>query len=259
MDKSLSRQRKRFDYKSYPLIHDQALYVLSLSSQKVLYSKNIQRLLGYSEKEFDYNAVYKLIHPDDYPLVRHIVRSTLLFSSRYGINKDSVLFLTYRIRKKDGSYIRVQRTSGICRLTKNRNLERNYSIIQDISYMTLDNKVRWKWNSPTVSDEIYRKFVEFTPDQFFTKGQQRVFDLMRRGLMEKDIAEKLDVKLSTVTTQRKKMLKRLNCSTTKELIEYFEKNHPDIPKPKPVDRNEDKEADQSDGKANSDKSKSSGD
>ncbi len=226
--KRISSDRKRFDYRNYPLVHNQAIYVLSLSEEKVTYTKNIDLLLGYEESEFSYNSPFELIHPDDYPTVRHIVKSTLLYSAANGISHDSVLYLTYRIKKKDGTYIRIQRTSGISRLKRNRSLDGNYSIIQDISYMNLDNTVRWRWDSPSTDLKEYRKFVSFNPEEFLTPRQVEVYNGYKNGKTESEIAEILGVKPSTIKTLRKRMLSRLNCHSVSEMIEYFENSYPEI-------------------------------
>lgn len=226
--KRIAGDRRRFDYRSYPLIHNQAMYVLSLSEEKVTYTKNIDLLLGYDESEFTFDSPFELIHPDDYPTVRHIVKSTLLFSATKGMSDDSVLYLTYRLRKKDGSYIRVQRTSGVYRLKRNRSLDGNYSIIQDITYMNLDNPVRWKWDSPVADIREYRRFVRYSPEEFLTRRQAEVYRHYRNGKAESEIAEILGVKPSTIKTLRKRMLSRLNCTTVGEMIEYFENSYPEL-------------------------------
>lgn len=237
VDKTLSKEREQFNYRRYPLIHNQAMYVLSLANQEVAYTKNIQKLLGYDETEFNYDSPFSLVHPDDYPVVRHIVKSVLLFSAENGMPRDSILYLTYRIRKKDGSYIRVQRTSGICRVKRNRSLEGNYSILQDISYMNSGNVVRWKWDSPSTDAKAFRSVVEFDPQQVFTSKQFIIFQYLKKGLLEKEIAEKMKVKPSTIKTQKERMMKRLNCDTPSEMMMYFEKNHPEIKEEPEDDKN----------------------
>jgi DNA-binding CsgD family transcriptional regulator len=225
---ALSRDRVQFNYRRYPLIHNQAMYVLSLANQDVAYTKNIEQLLGYDETEFTYDSAFSLIHPEDYPVVKHIVKSVLVFSAEKGMPRDSILFLTYRLKKKDGSYIRVQRTSGICRVKRNRTLEGNYSILQDISYMNLGNAVRWKWDRPSIDSKEFQNIVEFDPKQVFTPKQYLIFQLLKESLPDKEIGDRMRVKPSTIKTQKKRMLARLNCNSVAEMMLYFEKNHPEV-------------------------------
>jgi len=228
VESSLSKDRAQFKYRKHPLIHNQAMYVLSLANQEVAYTKNIEDLLGYTESEFTYDSAFSLIHPEDYPVVKHIVKSVLLLSSKKGLPRDSVLYLTYRIRKKNGSYLNVQRTSGICRVKRNQTLEGNYSILQDISYLNLGNVVRWRWDSPSIDKKAFRKVVEFDPKKVFTPKQYSIFRYLKKDMLEKDIAKKMKVKPSTIKTQKERMMERLNCGTVSEMMEYFDKNHPEI-------------------------------
>jgi len=228
VDPALSREREQFNYRRYPLIHNQAMYVLSLTNQEVAYTKNIEKLLGYETSEFNYDSAFSLVHPEDYPVVKHIVKSVLLSSADRGMPRDSILYLTYRIRRKDGSYMKVQRTSGICRVRRNRSLEGNYSILQDISYLNSGNVVRWRWDSPSIDSQAFRRLVEFDPKKVFTPKQYVIFQYLKKGLLEKEIAEKMKVKPSTIKTQKERMMARLNCDTPSEMMMYFEKNHPEI-------------------------------
>ncbi|MGB6037984.1 MAG: PAS domain-containing protein, partial [Cryomorphaceae bacterium] len=194
----LSSERAKFQYKKYPLIHNQAMYVLSLANQEVAYTKNIEDLLGYSKAEFTYDSAFSLIHPEDYPVVKHIVKSVLVLSSETSLPRDSILYLTYRIRKKNGSYLKVQRTSGICRVKRNQTLEGNYSILQDISYLNLGNTVRWKWDSLSVDKNEFRRVVEFDPKKVFTRKQFMIFQYLQKDFPEREIAQQMGVKLSTI-------------------------------------------------------------
>lgn len=225
---TLSLERKQFNYRRYPLIHNQAMYVLSLSNQEIAYTKNIEHLLGYEEAEFTYDLAFSLIHPDDYPVVMHIVKSIFIYYTDEGMPRDSVLYLTYRIKRKDGNYIKVQRTSGICRVKRNKTLDGNYSILQDISYLNLGNAVRWKWDSPSIESGEFQRLVEFSPRDVFTPKQSLIFEYLQQEFTEKEIAERMGVKPSTIKTQKKRMLLRLNCKNVTEMMEYFEKNYPSL-------------------------------
>jgi DNA-binding CsgD family transcriptional regulator len=222
VEKPLATEEWKFDYRKFQPMHNQAIYVLSLRGKELVYQKNIESLLGFDEDEFNYTSPFSLIHPEDYPVVKHIVKATLVFSALHGMTEDAVLNLTYRLRKKDGTYIRVQRSSGVCRLTRSRLLEGNYSILQDISYLNLDNRVRWQWDSPTIDISKYRRFIQLAPEDFFTNREQEVYRLMRQGITEKEMAEILGISIHTLRSHRKKMLHKVNCKSTAELVDHFE-------------------------------------
>ncbi len=213
---------KKFSYTTYPLLHNEALYVLDLKDNKVIYQRGIKDLLGYEEEEFDYDTPFNIVHPDDLPVVRKVLMSTLEFSQKHGITTDSTFRISCRYKKKDGSYIKVQRTSGVCRLNSNRTLRSHYSVVQDISYLGLSNAVRWYWDSPTADLSGYRKFIDVSPVDLFSKRELEVFELLKNGLDSKTIAETLGLSYHTIIGYRKNMLHKTSCRNTFELLQMFE-------------------------------------
>lgn len=217
-----SEDTGRISYKDFTLVHNQAIYVLSLRDKEIQFQRNIHKLLGYDDNEFNFDLAIQIVHPKDYPIIRHIVKSTLAFCAMYGMPEDAVLYLTYRVRKKDGSFIKIQRISGVCQLSKDRHLAGNYSLLQDISYMHTGSTVRWHWSSPNVDRDIFRKFVNLSPTTFFTKRELDVFREMKKGGTESEIADSLEISVHTLKSHRKHMLGKVGCKTTAEMVEFFE-------------------------------------
>lgn len=218
-----SEDAMKISHENYTLVNNQAFYIFSLRDKEIQFQKNINRLLGYQADEFNFDLAVRIIHPKDFPVISHIIKFTLAFSAMYGMPEDAVLYLTYRVRKKDGTYIKVQRTSGVCKLSKGRHLTGNYSFLQDISYMNTGNVVRWHWSSPNVDREIFRKFVNLSPTVFFTKREIEVFKEMKKGGTEPEIADKMNISVHTLKSHRKHMLNKVSCKTTAEMVEFFER------------------------------------
>lgn len=210
-----------FDYHSYPLFPNQAMYVLSLDTGELIYQRNVLSLLGYPEQEFTFNSPFDLIHEHDFPLVKDIVRNTLNFSRIHGLPEESVLCITYRMLKKNGSYIKVQRLSGICPNPDGNLLRFNYSILQDISYAGMNTDVRWDWNSPGLNKEAYLNAIKIEPEQKFTKRENDIIELILEGLDGHSIANKLGISYNTVKTHRKNIFHKAGCSSATELTHYL--------------------------------------
>ncbi len=222
VSRSIDKEYKKFNYTTYPILENEAIYALDLKHRKVSFQRGIFELMGYTEEEFDFDLVFEMVHPDDLPVVRKVLMSTLAHSKKHGISTDSVFRISFRARKKDGSYIKVQRISGISRLNPNQSLRGHYSIIQDISYLGLSNAVRWDWNSPTADLSGYRKYVDVSPVDLFSKREQEVFELLKRGLDSKGIASNLGLSHHTIIGYRKNMLHKANSRNTFELLQMFE-------------------------------------
>lgn len=211
-----------FDYSNFPLTPSQALYIMSIKDKRVVYQRNILKLLGYHEQEFHFDTMFDMMHRDDKPIVETIVKNTLAFSAVNGMPESAVLYLTYRMKRKDGNYIKVQRISGVNGVTKANALDSNYSILQDISYMGLSTAVRWDWNSPTLNKEAYQKYIKVLPEDLFSKREMQIYQLMKKGLKGAEIAEKLNISPNTVKSHKHKMMLKTGLFSTGDLVDYFE-------------------------------------
>lgn len=211
-----------FDYTEFPLTPSQALYIMSIKEERLVYQRNILQLLGYHEDEFNFDNVFNLMHRDDRPIVETILKNTLTFSYKHGMSEKATLYLTYRMRKKDGSYIKIQRISGVCRVTDSNALEWNYSILQDVSYMQLSSAVRWNWDSPTLNKEAYQKYIQVLPQDLFSSRELEIYHCIMDGLSGPETAKKLNISANTVKSHKHKMAQKVGVATSAELIDYFE-------------------------------------
>ncbi|HKL03608.1 MAG TPA: LuxR C-terminal-related transcriptional regulator [Cryomorphaceae bacterium] len=224
IDSGFTSGRGRFKYRSYPLIANQAIYVTSMRNHELVYHRNIKELLGYSDKEFTYDSLFSAIHPDDYPDVKRIVGSTLQVFAQKGLARSSAFFLTYRMRKKDGSYIHVQRTSGVCSLQANKTLRGHFSIIEDISYQYPSAGVRWLWHLPGCDVNELRKEVSNSVFDELTIREMEVLLELRQGQTSEDIAKRLNISVSTVNSHRQNIILKSGAKSTVEAVQSFERS-----------------------------------
>lgn len=68
---------------------------------------------------------------------------------------------------------------------------------------------------PSVDSDFFARLLERYPN--LTKGQIRLCGLLRAGLSSSDIAQQLHVSIETVTTQRKRLRKRMNLDSAEKL------------------------------------------
>lgn len=86
ISKTGNESMSTFDYSNFPLTPSQALYIMSLKEERVVYQRNILNLLGYHEQEFRFDNMFGLMHHDDKPIVETIVKNTLAFSEANGMS-----------------------------------------------------------------------------------------------------------------------------------------------------------------------------
>jgi DNA-binding CsgD family transcriptional regulator len=214
--------RPRFSYKTYPLLNTQALYVVSMRDGEMLYHRNIDNLLGYKKSEFDYKKALSIIHPDDYKLAQPIFQGTIDYSEKFGVPEDNCFYISFRMQKKDGTYLSVQQVSGVCKLHQDKTLNCYYSILQDISYLNSIIGVKWYWDNKELNEEEYRKMIGRSAHHTFTKREVQVFELLKMGMKSEDIANELGLTVHTVNTHRKNMLKKTGAKSSLEMIQLFD-------------------------------------
>ncbi len=214
--------RPRFSYKNYPLLNTQALFVVSMRTAEMIYQRNIDNLLGYNEKEFDYNKTLEIVHPDDYRIAQPILQGTIDYSEKFGVPEDNCFYISFRMRKKDGTYLSVQQVSGVCKLHQDKTLKCYYSILQDISYLRSNIGVKWYWDNKQLDEEEFRKMIGRSAHHTFTVRELEVFELLKMGMKSEEIAKELNLTVNTVNTHRKNMLKKTGAKSSLEMIQLYD-------------------------------------
>jgi DNA-binding CsgD family transcriptional regulator len=211
------------DILNYPLTSGQCLYILDYSNKTVRYQRGVEELLGYTPKEFTFDLVTSFFHPDDYDMVSRLMKAILSFATE-NQSKDIAFTLTYRVRKKDGSYLKVIRQSSSFDLDNNGRIISNLSMLSDISFLSPFTKVEWKFEAPGLDAEKFRKQVTKEYKGFFSDKEMEVIKSLNEGLSSKEIAEKLNLSKHTIDTHRRNMLYKAQCKNTVELMNFCKHN-----------------------------------
>lgn len=211
---------------NFPLIEGKhALYIVDWKNEEVVYSRGLHALLGYDEGSKSATELIKGYHPDDKLFVHRIIRGTVRhFIEHTSKGLKEYLNLTYRLRKKDGSYIKVLRQSTVFRLGSEGKPIMNMSFITDISFISNNDKVEWDvyashLNRSTLKQEVYQEFIHF-----FTEREKQVIRCMAEGLTNIEIAKRLHISKHTVGTHRKNMMAKAKSSNARELLDFCRKN-----------------------------------
>jgi DNA-binding CsgD family transcriptional regulator len=212
--------------KNFPLIEGkQCLYIIDWKASKILYYDGVKEMLGYDDAEFNLDLILNYFHPDDIKFVNRIIKGAVEHSVINSVTgKRPFLNLTFRVQKKDGTYLKVLRQSSAYQVDKNGKLLSNFSILTDISFINNNNKVEWEIFTNTIDAEAFKKNVFQEFQDFFTLRELDIIQLIHQGLKTKDIAEKLCVSSHTIATHRKNILSKSNCHSSNELLDFCNKN-----------------------------------
>lgn len=211
----------------FPLIKSkQSLYIMDWQQSKITYSKGIEDMLGHTSEEFNMHAALNFIHPDDLKIVNRIIRGIINYSVNTTLlSTKQYLTMTFRVQKKDGSYMKVLRQSSPYQMDVDGKFISNLTFLTDISFMKAnDSLVEWDVFSDDMDlskfkEKIYKEFINF-----FTPREMEVLYLIQNEFTNLQIASQLFISPHTVAVHRKNIFKKSNSHNAKELIEFCKLN-----------------------------------
>jgi len=209
-----------------PLIRGkQCMYIMDWPKYKLTYTRGAEDMLGYNGNEFDMDLALNYIHPEDIKIVSRIIKGTVKNAIKIGFEgENNYALVTYRVQKKDGTYINVLRQSTPWELDSDGNLLSSLSFMIDISFISNNNKVEWDifangLDNVSFKRNIYKEFIDF-----FTDRELEIINCISKYCTNSEIAQNLFISEHTVKTHRKKIFKKANCHNRIELLYFCEKN-----------------------------------
>ena len=226
-DMKLEHQRALKLIRNFHPVGNQFVYALSYLNNEVLsLTGNIHRMLGYEAREVnDVDFFYSRIHPDDLDSVKSLTLKAI--SACTGENRlvpmEQVFHFIYRIRRKDGNYILVQRQSGLLTKDANHDMITSFGIYTDVSHLTNSQEVHAHMSGPTIPE--FRFSEPSSPGKAkFTQRERQVISLLAEGMSSKQIANELFISKETVSTHRKNILRKSGTTNSSGLMAYIFKN-----------------------------------
>ncbi len=209
----------------FPMSDGQCFYVFDWQKNEVTHASGVQRLLGYEPNELNVDLLTTFIHPDDIDIVSRVTKGSIDHAINNEVPaREYVFLLTCRLRKKDGSYVRILRQSGMYELDDKQRMISNFSILTDVSFMKVGNGVWWEVRAPNLDAEQFRKSVGQAFSDFFSRREFEILSMLAEGKLSKEISSLLNISVHTVDTHRRKMLKKAAVGNTVELINFARQN-----------------------------------
>lgn len=208
-----------------PINSKQCIYVVDWQNSVISYQRNLLEVLGYHEDEFTLETLLNIAHPDDLNHVKRITQAVVnhvTINTKFS-NDNSSLNITYRFRKKDGSYVKMLRQSTLLEKTTQGLMKSNFSLLTDISFFDQTNTINWEYIATQkehglLRNEVYKEF-----SNFFTKREIEIIRLISNKFKTKEIAKQLHISEHTVYSHRKNILRKSNCNNATQLEEFCNK------------------------------------
>jgi DNA-binding NarL/FixJ family response regulator len=147
-----------------------------------------------------------------------------MFATDNNVTEGVGFYLCCRIKHKNGNYIKVLRQSNVIQTDENGSIISNFSLLTDMSFLNLSNKVEWRFECPGLDKEKFRKYVVKEYKGFFSARELEIISELKQGLKSEQIARKLHISKHTVDTHRRKVLKKASCKNTVELLNFCFQN-----------------------------------
>ena len=206
------------------VIENSSISIFDLYKKKHLYlSSRFETIFGYNiQKAHREGNIYfdKKVHPQDIIDATKIGNYFLKIAFALPIDerKNYKLINDYRIKNRNGNYVRVIEQFQTLELDKHGNIWLALCVMdispnQDLN-MPLQNKVI---NFKT--GESYH-FPEKTKEIDLSKREKEILGLISEGLMSKEIADNLFISVHTVNTHRQKIIEKLGVKNSIEAIKF---------------------------------------
>ncbi len=208
----------------YPLGLSQCLYVHNYQTSSITFQKGVFEFLGYTPEEINSDLIHSYFHPDDAGMVLRIIQAAVSYAIDHNLYQDGHLYLTFRLRKKNGEYIKVLRQSNVFEVDNNGKFISNLSLLTDISYMNTANCVEWKFDASGLDQEAFKKYIGHQYENFFSPRELEIVNGIHSGLSSEEIGNLLFISRHTVDTHRRNILRKAGCKNTLDLMSFCHQN-----------------------------------
>lgn len=198
-------------------------FVIDFYDMSIVSSSANLRDLVDVQGEITLNSIIATIHPDDMQFVAIAEKACIDYLyKKIGNNKQQKYKLNYCFRAKhpDGSYRMLSRQGIILTVDDNGGFAKCLNIFTDISHLTVTNSYKISMigiNEPSFLN-IDIGYSNSSASQKLTSRELDILKLIAEGLGTKEIAERLNVSVHTISTHRKNILTKSNARSITNLV-----------------------------------------
>ncbi len=185
-------------------------------------SNEITRVLGYEPDEVDVPFFLSKIHPDDQPWFLNFENKSAEFFAtlsheqipNYKVRYD------YRIRKKNGNYIRILQQVVTIQIGEDNGLLRTFGVHTDISHIKQQGVPVLSFiglNGEPSYINVDAKKIFSLEKPFLTAREKEILCLLIEGKTSDEIGRQLFISKLTVDSHRKNLLNKTGCINTAAL------------------------------------------
>lgn len=199
-------------------VSNSGITVFDMYQQKHVYTSfNFGGLFGDCEEGID-----ERVHPDDlYPLMKNGIGALKFLYANKDNVEDYKMISEFRIRNAVGQYVRVIEQYSLLEKDKAGNAWLSLSVLDLSPDQTAFKAV--KGNLLNIRENKLFSIEGLISSKKTTELSAReitVLQLIKEGLLSKEISEQLFISVHTVNTHRQRILEKLDVSNSMEAVRY---------------------------------------
>lgn len=172
------------------------IFIYDCYENSILYvNKAFETLTGYNSHEFNLDFLIGMIHPEDVPYFKYL------------------LSYSYRIKTKNGSYIRILRQCQALEVNNSGHLTKTLVIHKRIADFDVLPKNDYK-----ILDKSNNVYINEQNSYNLSERELEILNLIKLGYNSERIAFELKISTNTVRTHRKNILTKAKSNSFIELI-----------------------------------------
>lgn len=205
---------------SFMLMPRQAFYIFDWRTNTIPYQRGISELLGYQAHEFTTSTLGDYVHPDDADRYLHLVRISNEWARTTRPEPfESGAMLDYRVRHKNGHYLKVIRESTIYEYCRNHAPRSSMNMLTNLTGIKHENSVNLTITN-IKTGEVYLENRDAFPSGFMlSEREMEILLRLKKGMNSTAIGEELFISRHTVDTHRRNMLAKTGCRNVMEMVQ----------------------------------------
>jgi DNA-binding CsgD family transcriptional regulator len=228
LDYSILNQHISF-LESMSILQNSVVSIFDLAEMEHVYlSPNFADLLGWDPGKIlspENEYINQRMHPDDLAHLNCV--SWQFFEILLRVDpawreqmKFIKLIMDYRTQGKDGNYVRVIEQHKLLELDRFGNIWLSMSVMDLSPDQDLASLCRYRLVN-TQSGELYHfPSVDSLAKQKLSLREKEILQLLSKGLISRQIADKLFISVNTVNTHRQRIIEKLSVSNTVEAVQH---------------------------------------
>jgi len=225
LQNNISLEQKKSVFDEFQILNNECLYVIDFNANKLLYKKGISNVLGYTDDEMSLPLLLETYHPDDKEIISKVIRESILHTIKdpsHGAKNS--LYLKYRRKSKDGSYVTVLSQSHVYDLDTDGKRMKSITRLTDVSFANDFTNLSYSFQAHNLDKAAFDRQIHDAYLDFFTKREYDVIEEMYNGASNREISNTLCISEHTVATHRKNILRKSDCHNVDELMVFCKVN-----------------------------------